>query len=148
MSRRRARLIALALLLLVGAVHYGVDPLARTFEDFTQARKALFYVAQGVKGVCLFALIAAMAPRRITAAPLYLVCLWGVFEDSLVAGCRLAKGIGGAVIVESWRGVCSLLTNEPVFMVGPVIGAIAAGALLWEFDDASRDKSLTDQAKS
>ena len=46
---------------------------------------------------------------------------------------------------ESWRGVCSAVRTT--YFIGPVIGAIAAGALLWEFDDASRDKSLTGQAK-
>ena len=148
MSRRSARTLALALLAVVGFVHYGVDPLAQHFPDVLQARKALFYVAQGLKGVVLFAVIAWLAPRRITAAPVYLACLWGVFEDSLVAGCRLAKGIGGQVVIESWRGVCSAVTQEPTYFIGPVIGAIAAGALLWEFDDASRDKSLTGQAKS
>lgn len=148
MTRRRARLIAFCLLCVIGAVHYGVDPLAQHFTDAASARRALFYVAQGLKGVSLFALIAFMAPRRITAIPLYLVCLWGAVEDSLVAGCRLARGIETSLDLGPWRGACSSGLQEPTFLFGPVIGAIAAGALLWEFDDAGRDKSLTDQAKS
>lgn len=138
MTRKSARLLALALLCLVGAVHYGVDPLAKTYADPGQASRALFYVAQGLKGALLFGLIAIIAPRKITAIPLYLACLWGFSEDMLVAGCRLARGIEKPVVVEFWRGVCQL---DLAYWIGPVISAIAAGALLWEFDDASRDKS-------
>lgn len=145
MKRSRSRWIALALLLLIGAVHYAVEPLASTYADPARANRALFYVAQGIKGVCLFGLIAFIAPRKLTAIPLYLACLWGAAEDSLVAGCRIARGIETPLDLGLWQGVCS---GWPTNFIGPVIGAIAAGALLWEFDDASRDKSLTDQAKS
>ena len=79
--------------------------------------------------------------------PLYLAFVSGAFEDTLVAGCRIARGIGDASRPWLWQGVYSGWPQEPI-SIGPVIGAIAAGALFWEFDDASRDKSLTGQAKA
>lgn len=139
------RLAALAVLLVVACVHYGVNPLARFYPEPAQAGRALFYVAQGLKGVILFALIASIAPRRLTAIPLYLACLWGVAEDSMVAGCRIARGIANTPSIPLWRGVCE---SEFFYFVGPVIGAIAAGALLWEFDDANRNKGGSGWAQS
>ena len=93
-------------------------------------------------------MIAWLAPRRITCSAGLSGVPLGVFEDSPSCWLPPSKGIGGQVVIESWRGVCSAVTQEPIYFIGPVIGAIAAGALLWEFDDASRDKSLTGQAKS
>ena len=60
-KRSRSRWIALALLLLIGAVHYAVEPLASQYADPARASRALFYVAQGIKGICLFGLIAFLA---------------------------------------------------------------------------------------
>ena len=139
MKRSRSRWIALALLLLIGAVHYAVEPLASQYADPAKSQPRSVLRRPGHQGNLSVWTDCFPRPRKLTAIPLYLACLWGAAEDTLVAGCRIARGIETPLDLGLWQGVLLWVAHQ---FHRPVIGAIAAGALLWEFDDASRDKSL------
>lgn len=102
--------------------HYGVDHLAAGMADPLAARRALFYVAQGVKGVIFAAVIGLLAPRVIAALPLLAVCAWSAWEDVLVASCRLAKGIEVIPNVQLWSGLC----GDGLYSAGLLVGLLAA----------------------
>ena len=124
-----------ALLLLIGAVHYAVEPPASQPPTQPRASRALFYVAQGIKGICLFGLIAFLAPRKLTAIPLYLACLWGAAEDTLVAGCRIARGIETPLDLGSGRAFAlggppiSSALSSALLQPGPCFGSLTMQAV-------------------
>ena len=110
------------LLALVYMNHYGVDHLAEGMADPQAARSALFYVAQGAKGVIFAAVIGLLAPRVIAALPLLAVCAWSAWEDALVVSCRLAKGIEVIPNVQLWSGLC----GDGLYSAGLLVGLLAA----------------------
>lgn len=128
MRLARFHLVAWALVLLVAvsALHYGTEYLATFWPDTLAARRALFYVGQGLKGCLLWMALAVMAPKTMAAVPLLAVCAWGFVEDAMVAGCRIAYGIGTIPSPGLWRGLCDDLTGAPVYLVGPAVGLLAA----------------------
>jgi hypothetical protein len=137
------RLLAVLLLVTIGAVHYAPAWLAVWLVSEPNAapvQRALHYVAQGLKGIALLGVIVLLLPRRRAALPVALVCIWGVAEDALVAGCRLARGITQPAGPGLWEGVCRQVTSAPTNFIGPVLAAVAAAAILWEFDHARRAK--------
>lgn len=141
MPDRALRLLAVLLFVAIGAVHYGPAILARGYGDLAEpVGRAMHYVAQGLKGIAFLALLALLLPSKRAAIPVVLVCLWGAIEDTLVAGCRLARGITQPADPGLWAGVCRQVTDAPTFLVGPVMAAIAAAAILWEIDYARRAK--------
>ena len=103
MTRATSLLLAVVLLLATGALHYGVDPLAATYADPAAARRALL-----------------------------LVCVWAIAEQALVAGCRLARGIEQVPNLPLWAGMCTTVTGEPTYLLGAVLGGIAAASILYE----------------
>lgn len=121
------RLVALAALLLgwVFFNHYGIDHVAARMPDPDVARRALFYIAQGAKGVIFAAVIGMLAPRRVVAIPLQAVCLWAIYEDTLVVSCRLAKGIKALPDVEMWSGLC----GDWWYSAGLAVGLLAASVV-------------------
>ncbi len=118
--------IATLLLAAVALLHYGIDYLATLWPDPLAARRALFYIGQGLKGCLLWACLAALAPKRMASVPLLAVCAWGFVEDAMVAGCRIVRGIANIPTPGLWRGVCDDLTEAPVYLVGPAVGLLAA----------------------
>ena len=134
MTRATSLLLAVVLLLATGALHYGVDPLAASYADPAAARRALFYVGQGVSGMVLAGLLLGLAlrTRRLYALPLVLVCVWAIAEQALVAGCRLARGIEQVPNLPLWAGMCTTVTGEPTYLLGAVLGGIAAASILYE----------------
>jgi hypothetical protein len=121
---------AAILLLMVYLTHYGVGELATLYPSPAAAEKALFYVAQGLKGCALWVVVAALAPRRIWSAPLWAVCLWGFAEDFEVAACRLALGIQNVPQLVNWRGVCEVVTQRSLYVSGLVVfSALAVSAV-------------------
>lgn len=118
-GRREA--LAIALLLLVAATHYGYAPLAVAFDDTDAAARALFYVFRGVEGTALFALVGVLSRHPAVWA----VCLWGAVEESQTAVCRLGAGIDtDASAVDLFAGLCG-----PSWYWGGVV--IAAMFAVW-----------------
>lgn len=126
--------LAALLLLLVAAVHYGLEPLSHVFSDAPAAHRAMFYIGQGVKGFALWCAVAWLAystarskgMNAFTAAPLFAVCAWGAIEDFEVAACRLARGIESIPMPGPWQGVCDELTGLPLYMLGLFAGLLTA----------------------
>lgn len=94
--------LAIALLALVGAVHFGYDWIALAYQDHGAAAKAWFYMARGLEGVALFAVVAALTRHRGVIA----VCLLGMFEEGMTTACRASKPIGGVLGYEPFSGLC------------------------------------------
>ena len=134
MNRATCLLLAVLLLLATGALHYGIDPLAATYADPAAARRALFYVGQGLHGALLpgVLMVLALQLRRLYAVPLVLVCVWAIAEQALVAGCRLARGIEQVPDLPLWAGMCTSVTGQPTYLLGAVLGGIAAASILYE----------------
>ena len=120
----------LVLLILIGSVHYGMEPLAQWWPDPAYTYRALFYAAQGLKGCLLWALIAILMPRRkyFTAA-VFAVCAWGFLEDFQVVACRIGRGFEKEAASLPWQGICTGLTDIPLYWIGPMLGVLA-GTLL------------------
>lgn len=95
----------------------AVDWIARLSPDPAFSRKALFYVAGGIVGACMFALVWMLTPwrpveRRIAVA---LVCCWGMLEESQTAICRIGLGLSTpAPPLDHWRGICDHLSGLPI----------------------------------
>lgn len=124
------RLISL-LLILVAAVHYGTAPIAATFSNPVAVNKALFYIAQGVKGCILWLVIAYLLKDKDKDKgkliyPAFAVCSWGAIEDFQVASCRLAKGIESVTAPQLFSGLCDQVTGLPVYFIGMLIGLLVA----------------------
>lgn len=132
MSRRAALILATLMLVGVGLLHYGLQFIASGYVDPPYALQVLFYIGQGVKGVLLFAVIAVFMPRRLYSIPVVLVCLWGATEDFLVAGCQMARGIESVTPLMLWQGVCSSLSVGPSYLLGAIMGGVAAASILYE----------------
>lgn len=132
MSRRTALCLAVLLLLATGLLHYGLAPLSQRYADPAAAHRAWFYVGQGANAALLLLVLAWLAPRRLYAVPLALVCLWAAVEQILVAGCRLARGIEQVPSLGLWQGVCSTVAAWPTWVIGVAFGAVAAASILYE----------------
>ena len=92
---------ALLLLLVIGC-HYGYGLIASTYADPIAAGKALFYIARGVEGTVLFAIVAAGARHPAVFA----VCLLGMYEESQTAICRAALPIASRPAAMPFDGLC------------------------------------------
>ena len=76
--------LAILLLFVIGATHFGPDWIGESYIQQQAATKAWFYMARGAEGVILFALIAiAWRHRAVTA-----LCLIGMYEEGLTTACR------------------------------------------------------------
>jgi hypothetical protein len=120
--------IAAAMLLLVFMTHYVPDIMALRFDKPESATKALFYIARGLEGAVLYALLALLARLGlgrggwIIAAP----CLWGAFEEALTAGCRLSKPIAGVPGHRMFSGLC----GDKWYLAGLFAAAVIGGLIL------------------
>lgn len=108
------------LLLVVAFTHYGIDPLCDMIPQLAHASRAIFYVMRGLEGAVLFAVICKLRPA------LWPVCLWGFFEESETAVCRMSAGLSSSPSAEAWSGLCGLQTGLPLYMLGIVVLAILA----------------------
>lgn len=112
--------LAVFLLVLVGAVHFGTDWLSLLFAQQETARKALFYIARGIEGVALFAAVAMVTKHRAVIA----VCCLGVFEEGMTSACRVSKPISQLPGVELFSGLCG---REWYFVGLAALGLVALG---------------------
>lgn len=114
-------------MLVVAANHYGTEPLASFYADPIKAHKALFYIAQGLKGVVLWAVVWWLLAKfkKLTACGAT-VCMWGILEDGQVAVCRMALGIESYPIASPGKGLCSLVTGHPTFLFGVIVAILVA----------------------
>jgi len=114
--------LAAILLVLVASVHYGYEPLALYYEDQAGAARAIFYALRGIEGAALFLVVGLLARKPLVFA----VCMWGAFEESQTAVCRLARGIGEVPKYEAFEGLC----GNPMYTIGLMIAAGLAIHLL------------------
>jgi hypothetical protein len=112
--------LAVALLLLVGVVHFGYDLIALAYLDPGAAAKAWFYMLRGIEGVALFAFIAALHRHKAVIA----VCALGMFEEGLTTACRASKPIGGVIGYEPFSGLCG---RERYWLGLGLLGLVALG---------------------
>ncbi len=118
---------ASALAFIVWATHYGTIILSLTYGNPIAAQKALFYIAQAIKGCFLWLAIASLLPPRAFSIPMWAVCAWGIFEDSQAAVCRMARDIDTVPVVGPWAGLCE--GNWTVY--GLAVGLIACSAIAY-----------------
>ncbi|QOR55731.1 MAG: hypothetical protein YHS30scaffold667_27 [Phage 65_10] len=119
---------AVLLVLVIFGAHYAPSYLASTYPDPAVATRAWFYVAQALKGCVLFLLIALVAPRKSYSIPVWAACAWGFFEDSQVAICRVAQGMGSPPPhVEIWQGLC----GGSWFLYSLLVGLVATSAVAY-----------------
>jgi hypothetical protein len=90
------------LLVLIAGTHYFYEILASAYQDQGAAARAIFYALRGIEGAALFVVIGLLARRPLV----WLVCLWGAFEESQTAVCRLARGIDNVPGYEAFQGLC------------------------------------------
>jgi hypothetical protein len=116
--------LAVLLLALILGTHYGPDWIGATYVQQEAATKAWFYMARGVAGVVLFALVAiAWRHRAVTA-----LCLIGMYEEGLTTACRASKPIGGVLGFKPFSGLC----GDGWYLAGLVMLALAALGILYE----------------
>jgi hypothetical protein len=112
--------LAVALLVIVAAAHFGYEPLALAYEQRAAAAKAWFYMLRGLEGVTLFAVIAALVKCRAVIA----VCLLGMSEEGLTVACRASKPIGESLGYAPFTGLCG---REWYFAGLIALGLVALG---------------------
>ena len=127
--------LAAALLCLVGVVHFGYDLIAQTYPDPAAAAKAWFYMARGVEGVALFAIVAGLTRNRGVIA----VCLLGMWEEGLTTACRASKPVGGVLGYEPFSGLC----GPEWYRLGLGLLGLIALALAYETGRERRGKTRT-----
>lgn len=124
-----------ALLVVVAGVHFGYDWIAQAYPDPAAAARAIYYIARGMEGAILYAVIWRFAPRSLC---LGVACLWGCAENAQTAICRAAIGIGGLPpSVDAFRGLCDLAAGLNGYVVTS-IGVLVALAI-WQ--EAQRGKT-------
>ena len=130
-ARVRNEALGAALFALVAAVHFGYEPLSAGYPDPASAGRAIFYVARGVEGTALYALVWALAWRRLPKSRLgiSIACSWGCFESAQTAVCRLAVGIGNRTVPGPYRGMCDLAADFPVYGMTAVLVLVAAAVM-------------------
>ena len=112
--------LAVALLFLIGLVHFGYDWIAQAYEQQDAAAKAWYYMLRGVEGVALFGVVASKYRHRAVTA----ICLVGMFEEGLTTACRASKPIGGVLGYEPFAGLC----GREWYAIGLVLlGLVALG---------------------
>ena len=114
------------LLLVVFWTHYGTTHFAQLYQDQAAASRALFYIAQGLKGCILWLAVALLSPRRVSYIPIWAVCAWGFFEDAQVSACRAARGVESPPVLGLWQGVCGGSWYGYSLLVGLVAASVAA----------------------
>lgn len=113
--------LAIALLLIVVGCHFTYDHVAAGYADPAAASKALFYIFRGIEGVALFAVIALLARHRWV----FVVCVFGMFEEGQTAICRAARPIAERPAVELFQGLC----GQPWYGVGLLLAVFIATTL-------------------
>jgi hypothetical protein len=107
--------LAALLLAVIAIVNYGYDPLAQAYENPARAAKSLYYIFRGFEGAILFVLVGLLARSRLV----WLVCLWGAFEEGQSGVCQLAIGVLNRRVYEPFQGIC----GNGWYMGGIVIAA-------------------------
>lgn len=140
MNRLRFVYLAVALLCVTLGAHYAPRLVASLYANAPAAERAWFYIAQGLKGIALLAIIIALMPRTRWAVPVWAAAAWGMWEDALVAGCRLAIGIGQppAAPGNTWQGICAQSTQAPLW-VGAAVLAVLTAACIWHVLEERED---------
>lgn len=143
-GRHQSVLLAVLILLVVLGVHYLPALLASHYEHPDDAERALQYVAQGAKGIAMMILLLALMPRRLHIVPVWAAGAWLIYEDALVAGCRLAVGIENVPTAapNPWHGICQQVTGAPIYLVAAALAVIAAACIWHTLDDD--DKAADD----
>lgn len=111
--------------------HYLPDVVAWfAYSNSLRASKALFYVAGGLVGVLLYGTIWHLLPPqpKVLHDSIAMVCAWGMLEEGMVAGCRVAQGIERQPVSQLWRGLCDASTGLPVSTITLVIPVLI---VLW-----------------
>lgn len=139
-TRTRYATLALGLAGVTCLVHYAPGLAAQLYPQPLDAERAWEYVAQGLKGIALLAIIIALLPRTRWAVPVWAAAAWGIWEDALVAGCRLAIGIGQppAAPGNTWQGICAQSTQAPLW-VGAAVLAVLTAACIWHVLEERED---------
>ena len=109
---------SLAMLVLVGAVHYGYHPLTGWLG---LSAAAWFYVLRGLEGVVLYAALWGLAPK---SAVIRIGCLWGIVESAQTSICRLAAG-AGFTSPAAYRGVCDSVSGVSISAVVALVVLVA-----------------------
>lgn len=110
------------LLVLVGGVHYGYQPLA---EWLGWRPGAVFYILRGVEGAALFAVVVWLAARRYGWGLVTAVAGWGFIEETQTAVCRLSQDMTSAPQVAPYSGLCGTWA----YAIGVVFMAVLAAAI-------------------
>lgn len=116
--------LAVPLLLLVAATHFGYELLALGYEQRAAAAKAWFYVLRGVEGFFLFAIVASLIRSRAVVV----ICLLGMSEESLTAVCRVSRPIGEAPGYAPFVGLC----GDGWYFAGLIALGIVALAIAYD----------------
>lgn len=125
--------LAILLLALVGLTHFGPDWISLAYSQQDAAARAWFYMARGIEGVVLFAVIAS-GKRARAAIP---ACLLGMFEEGMTTACRASKPIGGVLGYAPFSGLC----GDEWYRLGlGLLGLVALG-LAYEIGRNRRGKT-------
>lgn len=129
--------ITLVVLLLTAAVHYMPTILSQQYTEPVRIERALFYVMQGAKGLVLYGVILWLLPKNKFMVPVWFAVAWAMYEDALVAGCRLAIGIENPVskTANPWEGICEQTGMANYWLVIPPILIAATLACLLHVKD-------------
>lgn len=118
------RSLAVALLLLIAATHYGYDLISLAYSQPEAAAKAWFYILRGIEGAALFLVVAVMAKHRAVL----IVCLLGSSEEGLIALCRASKPIGGVPGYAPFTGLC----GQEWYFVGLIAMGLTALGIAYD----------------
>lgn len=112
------RNLAILLLVVISVCHYGYAPLCDLVPALRGQERGVFYTLRGIEGAVLFLVIWRLRPI------LWPYVLWGAFEESETAVCRISAGFPATPTGSPWTGLCDQVTHWPLSMLGIVIAAI------------------------
>lgn len=105
--------LAALLLAVIALCHYAYEPLAQQYDNPARAAAAIFYILRGMEGAILYLLVGLLAGHRLV----WLLCIWGSFEEGESAVCQLAIGVVNRRPYEPFQGIC----GNGYYMFGIVI---------------------------
>lgn len=117
--------LAAIILCMVAFTHYGYEHFATLYPEPTRVTGSLFYIARGLEGAALFAVVGLLSRSWWVVA----ACLWGAAEEGQTAVCRLAAGIDVKPVVPLFNGLC----GQDAYWLGIGVAAVIAIAMLDKF---------------
>jgi hypothetical protein len=127
MTERAATAAGAALLLMVVVVHFRYHDIAAWLypQRAEYASRALFYVARGVSGAAVFAVLMMLAPPALL---LRVACCVGMFAEGATALCRVSYPLDQPVPAGAAAGgLCDAATREPITAM--LAGGVAVSLL-------------------